>query len=123
MRKILEKCPTCEQAALIVNEMQCTACATVVRSHYQPTIFSQLDPENLRFVEIFVRNKGNVKEMERELGVSYWAIRNRLNDLIEQLWPDAASEPSLAKADRDAILRQLEAGELSVQEAAEQLKM
>lgn len=120
MRKILETCPTCEQAQLIVSEMQCRACATVVRSPYQPTIFAQLDAENLRFVEIFVRNKGNVKEMERELGVSYWAIRNRLNDVIEQLWPAADAQPVI---DRDAVLQQLEKGEITVEEAAKQLNV
>lgn len=119
MRKILEKCPTCEHPSLAVTEMQCQRCATTVRSAYQPTVFAQLDSENLRFVEIFVRNKGNVKEMERELGVSYWAIRNRLNDVIELLWPPASETPTV---DRDAVLKQLESGEISVEDAATLLK-
>lgn len=118
MRKVLETCPSCEQRSLVVSEMTCTRCATTVRSQYETTIFARLDRENLRFIEIFVRNKGNVKEMERELGVSYWAIRNRLNEVIELLWPASVEQ---VEVDRDAVLQQLERGEISVAEAAEKL--
>ena len=74
MRKILESCPTCG-GEFAVTELTCTVCDTVVRSHYSPCPFCRLAPEDLEFMLIFVRNRGNVKEMERELGVSYWTIR------------------------------------------------
>ncbi|WP_374687119.1 DUF2089 domain-containing protein [Promineifilum sp.] len=81
MRKILESCPTCG-SEMIVSEVTCTTCDTVVRSRYAPCPFCRLAPEDLAFMLLFVRSRGNVKDMERELGVSYWTIRGRLNEII-----------------------------------------
>jgi hypothetical protein len=120
----LESCPTCEATALVITEIRCERCATEVRSQYRPTIFSRLSDENLRFLEIFVRNRGNVKEMERELNVSYWTIRSRLDEVIEALG-FGEEAPTGAHVGQDAaqqtILDRLEAGEISVDEAAELL--
>ena len=66
MRKVLEVCPSCE-SSIIVTEISCTQCPTTVKGHFRPTVFAQLSDENLRFVEIFVKNRGNIKDMEREL--------------------------------------------------------
>lgn len=119
MRKILEQCPTCDHSDLVVTELSCPHCQTTVRSHYRPTVFSRLSAENLRFVEIFVKNRGNVKEMERELGVSYWSIRTRLDEIITALRFD---EPlPAASVERQAVLEQLEAGAITVAEAAARL--
>lgn len=81
MRKILEACPTCG-SEMIISEVTCTTCDTVVRSRYAPCPFCRLTPEDLAFMLLFVRSRGNVKDMERELGVSYWTIRGRLNEII-----------------------------------------
>lgn len=81
MRKILEACPTCG-SEMIISEVTCTTCDTVVRSHYAPCPFCRLAPEDLAFMLLFVRSRGNVKDMERELGVSYWTIRGRLNEIV-----------------------------------------
>lgn len=132
MRKILEKCPTCESQELVVTELRCARCDTTVRSAYRPTIFNQLSEENLRFIEIFVKNKGNVKEMERELGVSYWTIRSRLDDIIAELNFEAFTATGRPRhvtptpdpeknRQRQRILDAVEAGALSVPEAADQL--
>jgi hypothetical protein len=118
MRKILERCPSCE-GDLIVTQMSCTRCETVVGGRFQPTIFAKLSPENLRFVEAFVLSKGNIKEMERELGISYWTIRNQLNEIIETLGGiTPPADPGDLKASRQEVLAQLESGNITVQEAA-----
>ena len=134
MRKILESCPTCG-GEFAVTELTCTVCDTVVRSHYSPCPFCRLAPEDLEFMLIFVRNRGNVKEMERELGVSYWTIRGRLNEVIASMGLEPGGEPegeepSPARpatperaGDRQAILDRLRRGEISAEEAAEQLKV
>lgn len=128
MRKILESCPTCG-GEFAVTELTCTVCDTVVRSHYSPCPFCRLAPEDLEFMLIFVRNRGNVKEMERELGVSYWTIRGRLNEVITSMGLEPGGEPEdeppqarPPAPDRQAVLDRLRRGELSAEEAAEQLK-
>jgi len=126
MRKLIEHCPACD-GELIVTQQTCVQCGTSVVGQFKPNLFSQLSSENLLFLEVFVKNKGNVKEMERELGMSYWTIRNRLNEIIEELGfenKDVAPETTVAdvKAQRQEILNRLDAGEISVDEAAAQLK-
>jgi hypothetical protein len=118
MRKILEKCPSCE-GTLIVTQLSCTKCETVVRGRFRPTIFARLSPEKLRLVEAFVLSRGNIKEMERELGVSYWTIRNQLNEIIEELGGiSRPADPADLKLSRQEVLAQLEEGAITVQEAA-----
>ncbi len=130
MRKILEACPTCDARALVVTELGCPHCGTTVRARYRPTIFSRLGEADLRFLEIFVKNRGNVKEMERELEVSYWTIRSRLDDVIAALGfgdgeglesPIEAPSGAEQARQRQELLDALEAGEITVAEAAERL--
>ena len=98
MRKILEACPTCG-SEMIISELTCTTCDTVVRSRYSPCPFCRLAPEDLAFMLLFVRNRGNVKDMERELGVSYWTIRGRLNEIITAMGLDGGAADSDAAAE------------------------
>ncbi|MDA0709135.1 MAG: DUF2089 family protein, partial [bacterium] len=83
--------------------------------------------ESLAFVETFVRLRGNIKDMERELNIPYSAIRNRLDDVIGEL----GFVPGLLRAEgngkpvpnttRREVLRRLEAGEITAVAAAELL--
>jgi hypothetical protein len=81
--------------------------------------FLRLSDQSLRFLEVFVRNRGNVKEMERETGESYWAIRRRLDEIIAEM--GFADETTPKEADlatqRQEILQQLSQGEIDVGEA------
>ena len=125
MRKLLEHCPSCN-GEMIVSQMSCTSCDTVVLGSFQPNLFSKLTPESLQFLEIFVKNKGNVKEMERETGWSYWTIRNRLNEVITELGfgpkEDEEAEALVAAQQRQDVLLQLERDEISVDEATKLLE-
>jgi hypothetical protein len=102
--------------------MSCTACETVILAQYDPCPFCKLSPESLHFLEVFAKNKGNVKEMERELGQSYWNIRNRINELIRELGfevkPDEADEEIMLPQRRE-VLEQLSRGEITADEAAD----
>jgi hypothetical protein len=125
MRKILEKCPSCG-GDLEVTRLSCTNCETVITGRYQPCRFCKLAPEHQTFLEAFVKSRGNVKEMERELGISYWTIRTQLNDLIKALGfevdapPEEESEGEV-KQRRKEILEQLDRGEIDAGEATERL--
>lgn len=126
MRKLLEICPACA-GELIVTQQTCVECGTSVVGEFKPTIFARLSPENLAFLEVFIKNKGNVKEMERELGESYWAIRNRINEIIEQLGLEKKNvEPGESQTDmttrRQDILAQLNRGEIDAATAANLLR-
>ena len=118
MRRILTQCPSCG-SDMIVTELSCTACETVVRGRYTGCTFCELSDENLRFLEIFVACRGNVKEMERETGLGYWTIRGQLDDVIQAL--RLSMDNTEQVKDRRAILAAVERGELSIVEAERML--
>jgi hypothetical protein len=82
----------------------------------------RLSAESLKFLETFILNRGNVKEMERNTGQSYWAIRRRLDEVIEEM--DLESEPVEEELhdERKDILARLSSNEIDVHQAAELLR-
>ncbi len=124
MRKIIEKCPAC-QNDVIVTRVRCTRCECEVIGEFQPTIFNRLTPENLAFVETFVRLRGNVKEMTRELRVPYSTIRNHLDGVIRELGFATGTHSEvedLSAVAQQEVLNRLESGEIAVEDAAEELE-
>jgi hypothetical protein len=120
MHKVIPNCPNCSRP-MSVTRLQCTSCETVIQAHYEPCRFCRLPEESVRFLGAFVKNRGNLKEMERELGQSYWSLRNRLNELIMELGLEAAPEvEEKANPDllRKGILEQLKQGEIDATTAA-----
>jgi hypothetical protein len=112
-----QKCPSCS-SPLKVTQLTCVSCGTGVVGSFDFSPFLRLSPENLRFLEAFVRNRGNIKEMARETGESYWAIRRQLDRVIQEMGfePDQLSQADLSTR-RQEILQQLSQGEISVAEA------
>jgi len=95
-------------------------CGTGVVGKFELSPFFRLSPESLKFLEVFVRNRGNVKEMERETTESYWSIRRRLDEVIAEMGMEAPKEDDLSTR-RQEILAQLSRGEINVQEASQLL--
>ncbi len=117
MSLIPQKCPSCA-APLKVTQLTCTACGTGVIGSFELSPFFRLSPESLHFLEVFVRNRGNVKEMERETGESYWAIRRRLDEVITEMgFASTIPGEAAIAGQRQAILQQLSQGEIPVEEA------
>ena len=122
MPKLPIHCPACH-ASLMVIRLTCPKCGTEVTGSYPPDLFSRLAPNDFDFVVLFVKSRGNVKEMERELGISYWTIRSRLNEIVVQLGLESTTPPAeTAAARRQQVLEQLNAGLLTVNEAAAHLE-
>lgn len=131
VRKLIERCPACS-GALVVTRLQCTCCDTEITGRFQTTLFDRLSPESLSFAELFMRLRGNVKEMERELGVPYSAVRSRLDEIIRELGfetqthsgegEDRAGDPRPEAVQRREILEQLECGEIDPARAIAELE-
>jgi hypothetical protein len=101
---------------MAVTQLTCTACGTGVVGQFEPSPFLRLSTDSLQFLETFIRNRGNVKEMERETGESYWAIRRRLDEVITEMGLAAPPEPPTPNQ-RQEILERLGRGEIDVPEA------
>ncbi len=121
MQKILQECPTCT-SRMEVTQVSCTNCDTVILGRYDPCPFCKLAEDSSSFLESFLRNRGNLKEMERELGQSYWTLRSQLNRVIEEMGLEAKPDEESLTARRQEILNQLGEGEIDAKEAAKLLK-
>jgi hypothetical protein len=121
MSLIPQSCPSCG-SALAVTQLNCTSCGTGVVGKFELSPFFRLKPESLKFLEVFVRNRGNVKEMERETGESYWTIRRQLDEVITEMGFEQAPTEDDLSVKRQEILAQLSHGEIDVSEATRLLK-
>ncbi len=116
MSTIPRKCPSCS-SPLVVTQLSCTRCETNVVGLYEINPFLRLSNESLRFLDVFIRNRGNVKEMERTTSESYWVIRRRLDEVITELGYEVEPGGDELSARRQEILNRLSKGEIDVQEA------
>lgn len=101
--------------------LQCRTCETALEGHFEVSPFARLTAEQHQFLVLFLRSRGNIKEVERALGLSYPTVRSRLDAVLQALGL-AGEEPAAPARRRADILDELEAGRITVAEALEQLK-
>lgn len=125
MPEVIGKCPVCG-ADLEVSELQCPSCHTCISGHFDLCKFCKLPSDQRAFAEVFIKNRGNIRDVEKELGISYPTVRGRLESLIRALGYPVDSEPDMADSQRAAqkkgIIEKLSKGEISAQEAARLLR-
>ena len=124
-REALGKCPVCGQNTE-VTAISCNECGTRIEGHFQLCRFCRLTEEQKSFIETFVKCRGNIKEVEKELGISYPTVKNKLEDAANALGYNNSPGYSYIEPDdgsrRREILDQLESGELTVEDALDMLK-
>jgi hypothetical protein len=118
MNTLPTRCPLCG-GEVTVTRLYCRDCDTTIEGRFSGGPFSQLTPEQLSFVETFIRCEGKITRMEIELGLSYPTIRNRLLEVIRTLgFEPGGEEPTrLSDAERQKILEDLDQGRISAEEA------
>lgn len=115
MKDYLDKCPACDGKLMITN-YQCEECGTEVHGYFPGNKFTKLSKEDLDFIEIFVMNRGSIKEIEKVMGISYPTVRNKLDTVIKALGHSVSTEDS-----RMEILKMLDEGQITAEEATEML--
>lgn len=124
MNTLPARCPMCG-GEIAVTRLYCRDCDTTFEGRFVGGPFSQLTPEQLNFVETFVRCEGKITRMETEIGLSYPTIRNRLHEVIRALGyePGGGEEPpGLSDQERQRILEDLDKGVISAVDAMRLLK-
>jgi hypothetical protein len=140
-RDVISTCPVCE-GELTISRLHCRSCGTSLEGEFGVGRFGRLSKEQLALLESFLRARGNLKEMERELGISYPTVRGRVDALVRALGlaeggeateididededldgePMADAGADLA-AERRAILERLARREIAADEAAAALR-
>ena len=121
VKRILQECPMCN-GTLQVRELYCPRCRIRIQGDFEPpqSRLLSLGRKELEFVELFVRLRGNIKEVEKALGVSYPTVRGMLDGVITNLGYTVGKQMSPEK--RMEIIDRIGSGELSADRAAELLK-
>ena len=120
-KRILRECPMCS-ATLQVRELYCPRCRIRIQGDFEPpsSRLLSLGRKQLEFIELFVRSRGNIKEVEKVLGVSYPTVRGMLDGVIRNLGYSVGKQPDAEK--RMEIIEKVSKGQLSAERAAELLK-
>jgi hypothetical protein len=131
-RDVISTCPVCE-GELAITRLHCRSCGTALEGEFGVGRFGRLSREQLALLESFLRSRGNLKDLERELGISYPTVRGRIEALLRALGladgeeaateeraeadaPNPTSDEDAAK--RRAILDLLARHEMSAEQAA-----
>ena len=110
------RCPTCGEELRVVR-LRCRSCSTVIEGTFQPCSFCTLEKVDRDLLRLFLRCRGNLKEVGRGLGLSYPTVRARVENLLLKL--GLLRKEELAPL---SILRALREGRLTVEEAIRQLR-
>ena len=134
-REVISNCPVCD-SQLTVTRLHCNTCGTTIEGEFSVGRFSRLNRDQYALLESFLRSRGNLRELERELGVSYPTVRNRVEALLRALdladgapipveparGADTAPTLSVDPETRRQILERLARHELNAEQAAAALR-
>ena len=116
MYPVPTECPVCHDD-LLVTRLACRNCGTALEGRFTMGRLLQLTPEQLHFVETFLRSEGKLNRVQEELGLSYPTVRSRLVDVIRALGYEVGGERESDDQRRQTILEQLACREISSEEA------
>ncbi len=116
----ITKCPVCSEE-LTITQITCKPCSLKMEGEFENCEFCDLSEENLEFLRSFIRNRGIIKDVEKELGISYPTVRSRLDRLIAALGYGEASVRS-GDEKRYDVLEAVKEGTVSPGEAVEALR-
>ena len=125
---VISTCPVCS-SELAVTRLHCRSCGTTLEGDFSVGRFGRLSRDQMTLLESFLRSRGNLRDMERELGISYPTVRSRVEALVRALGfgprgdEDDTDDTSAAASagpteTREAILERLVRHEISAEEAA-----
>ncbi len=109
---------------MYVERLRCRACDSALEGAFVLPRLARLSREDQEFVEIFLRAEGKLNRVQEILNISYPTARARLHKVIRALGYEAepSPPPRLSPAERQAILDDLAAGRITVDEALARLE-
>lgn len=129
-REVISTCPVCE-SRLQVTRLHCNTCSTTIEGEFNVGRFARLGREQMSLLETFLRSRGNLRELERELGLSYPTVKGRVETLLRTLGladgpipaePTEPAEPGVDPEVRRNVLERLARHELTADQAAAALR-
>ncbi len=117
MPNIPSNCPACG-VRMMITELKCDRCNTVVQGNFPLTKLISLSEEDREFLMTFLRSRGNIREVQERMGISYPTVKNKLDRLLAAL----GLFDEIKKPNRTELLSALSNGEISLEETIQLLK-
>jgi hypothetical protein len=115
-KHVIGHCPICEER-LLVTTLHCSSCTTDIKGEFLLSKFNYLEKSQLYFVEMFIKNKGNIKRIEKDLGISYPTVKKTLDEIILALGYTPEDDEPKETLSKTAILEKLANKEITKDEA------
>jgi hypothetical protein len=106
-------------AELIVTRLECPESGIVIEGRFSLGWIGRLNREQLDFVELLVKYRGNIQKLAMEMDIAYNTARSRLDEIVTALGGAPENE---GRVDRRAVLDRLASKEISVEDAMRLLK-
>jgi len=119
--KLISNCPVCS-GQLYVTHLKCSECQTELNGEFLANEFARLPQDKLEFLRTFLACRGNLKEVEAELSISYPTVRGRLDAMLESLNLDAHPAENPDAEDSEDVLEALSRGDINAEEAERKLR-
>jgi len=103
---------------MTVSELTCESCGTSVRGRFPVPDLCRLPDDLYQFLVVFIKNRGVIRDVEKELGISYPTVRSRLDMVLAAL----GFGEQVASADSNRVIEMLERGEISAEDAEKMLR-
>jgi hypothetical protein len=110
MNESLGACPVCS-SELIVSQYTCTGCGIELKGSFRRCDLCNLPNDLLHFVRVFLKSQGNIKEVERVLGLSYPTVKSRLARVNQALALGDFAQ-YMETQDRLGLLKRFKEGEI-----------
>ena len=119
MNALLTRCPVCGRA-FYVERLACEGCASTLEGRFSLDWLGRLNRDQLEFVKLMIKNRGNINGVAAELKIAYNTARSRLDDIVAAL--GFGAPPPAGRPNRREVLDRIAAGELTVEEAMDLLR-
>lgn len=120
VRQAPSSCPVCGEA-LALTRLTCPGCETELSGNFERCEFCALSADDREALRVFLAARGNMKELERHLGVSYPTARARFDQILGRLGLEPARPPVPAAA-RVELMEKVARGEIDIDEALRRLE-
>ena len=119
--RVPSNCPVCG-GDYEISKLTCEQCKSELAGHFHGCEFCSLNDEDMYFALTFIQCRGNIKDVEKALGISYPTVRRKLDGVIEKLGLSASRSEEEIKLERQKVFQRLSDGEITADEAVELIK-
>ena len=126
MNQLFGKCPVCGEE-LTVTKLECRTCGTDIGGQFSVGRLARLSADEIKFIETFVKNRGNAYKVGEELGVPYSTVRAQLTNIILSMGYEPGADPkeeppTISPEKRKSILDDLAHGKIKTEDAVKFLQ-